>query len=94
MGKNQERYEQATGVASADGKYVLLPSGISVSVYKAATGARVQWLEGHTSRITSVALHPDNTLQVGHYEHKNECIAITSAQISFVTSIMLLQKKL
>lgn len=64
MLKGQHHYGQATAVASADGKYVLLPSGTSVSVYRAATGARVQWLEGHTARVTAVALHPDNTLQV------------------------------
>lgn len=59
---NDESY--CTAVSSADGKYVLVPFGISVSVYHSTSGARVQHLDGHTRPITGISLHPSNSFQV------------------------------
>ena len=52
-----------TAVATAEGKYVLVPFGTSVSVYRASTGGRVQHLHGHTRLVTGICLHPSNTFQ-------------------------------
>lgn len=50
-------------IATADGKNVLVPFGTSVSVYVAATGGRVQVLNGHTRPVTGICLHPSNSYQ-------------------------------
>lgn len=54
----------AIAVASADGKYILVPFGISVTVYQTSSGARIQQLDGHTRLVTAIALHQANTHQV------------------------------
>ena len=40
----------------------------------------MQWLEGHTSRVTRVALHPDNSFQVGATECQAPLLASLQKQ--------------
>lgn len=68
----------AIALASADGKFILVPFGISVTVYQALSGARIQQLDGHTRLVTAIALHQGNTHQVCSYR-KWYCLICTAS---------------
>ena len=57
-------FTETAAITSADGTLFFLPIGRSVSIYSCTTGYRVQQLQGHTAKVTGIALHPSDKRQV------------------------------